>query len=354
MLELLEERHMSQAELADRCGRPKKLVNEIVRGKASITPETALQLENVLGTPAAFWIQRERSFREALARRKEREEFSRHVGWLSGFPVRSMTNAGWLARRDDRLDQLLELLRFFGVASPDRWESQTLLSASLLRASPAVEMSAAALEAWLRMGMIQAQKMDCAPFGAKALRQALTEIRLLTVRPPEAFCEPLKQRCAECGVAVALVAGIPETHVSGATRWLGPGKAMIQLSFRHGTDDHFWFAFYHEAGHLLLHGKRDFFVEGLDASLAGAVRPGDSRREDEADDFAADLLAPRSVVRRFRQLKGHVSREQVIEAAAELGIAPGILVGRLQHDGLVPHSRLNGLKRRIALSRQAC
>jgi len=86
LLELLEERDMSQAELADRCGRPKKLINEIVKGKTSITPETALQLENVLGTPAAFWIQRERSFRESIARRKEREELSQHVGWLSRFP----------------------------------------------------------------------------------------------------------------------------------------------------------------------------------------------------------------------------------------------------------------------------
>ena len=297
LLELLEERDMSQAELADRCGRPKKLINEIVKGKTSITPETALQLENVLGTPAAFWIQRERSFRESIARRKEREELSQHVGWLSRFPVVSMTNAGWLARREDTLDQLLELLRFFGVASPDRWDSQTLLSTAPLHASLAVKMSAAALEAWLRMGTIQAQKTDCAPFSSKAFREALTEIRPLTMRPPEAFCEPLKQRCAACGVAVALVPEIPETHVSGATRWLGPRKAMIQLSFSHRTDDHFWISFYHGAGHLLLHGKRDTFVDGLDASLAGVAGPGDSRRENEADSFAANALVPRSVVR---------------------------------------------------------
>lgn len=65
--EILEEHGMSQAELAERTGRLKKTINEIINGKAAITPETALQLERVLGIPASFWNNRERQYREALA-----------------------------------------------------------------------------------------------------------------------------------------------------------------------------------------------------------------------------------------------------------------------------------------------
>ena len=68
VLETIESYGMSQAELAERMGRPKKTVNEIVNGKAAITPETALQLERVLGVPARFWMNREQQYREALAR----------------------------------------------------------------------------------------------------------------------------------------------------------------------------------------------------------------------------------------------------------------------------------------------
>lgn len=65
LLEILEDRGFSQAELADRTGRPRKTINEIIKGKAAITPETALQLEKVLNVPASFWNNLERNYRDS-------------------------------------------------------------------------------------------------------------------------------------------------------------------------------------------------------------------------------------------------------------------------------------------------
>lgn len=62
LLDLLEEREMSQVELAKRMGRPLKTINEIVKGKTAITSETAIQLERALGAPAEFWNQREANY----------------------------------------------------------------------------------------------------------------------------------------------------------------------------------------------------------------------------------------------------------------------------------------------------
>ena len=49
LVEALEERDMTQAELARRMARPLKTISEIATGKAAITPETAIQLERALG-----------------------------------------------------------------------------------------------------------------------------------------------------------------------------------------------------------------------------------------------------------------------------------------------------------------
>jgi len=76
LLEMLEERSMTQAELAARTGRPEKTINEIVKGKAAITPDTALQFERVFGTPATFWLDRERLYQEYMARRREAERLT--------------------------------------------------------------------------------------------------------------------------------------------------------------------------------------------------------------------------------------------------------------------------------------
>ncbi len=121
LLEVLEDRAISQAELSERTGRPKKTINEIVRGKAAITPDTALQLERVLGIPAAFWSSLEKNYREHLARLEERGRLEDSGAWLRTFPVSEMAKRGWIRRETDPVDQARALLDFFGVASPDQW-----------------------------------------------------------------------------------------------------------------------------------------------------------------------------------------------------------------------------------------
>ena len=119
--EVLDERKISQANLAERTGRPKKTINEIVQGKAAITPETALQLERVLGIPAGFWNNLERNYRENLARIEERDRLLSHVDWLDRVPCGPMIKKGWIKKCSDKVEQLREVLNFFGVASPVHW-----------------------------------------------------------------------------------------------------------------------------------------------------------------------------------------------------------------------------------------
>jgi Predicted Zn peptidase len=110
------------------------------------------------------------------------------------------------------------------------------------------------------------------------------------------------------------------------------------LSIRYGTDDHLWFTFFHEAGHILLHGKRDVFIED--------DRPAD-QKEHEANTFACDFLIPAERLRQFIQAENWRSQDAIMLFAESLGLAPGIVVGRLQHEKLIPYSHYNALKRRF-------
>ena len=123
LLEYLEDLDMTQAELADRTGLAKKTVNEIVKGKAQITPETARKLEKVIGRPAHFWSNLERQYQDDKARLAERERMESGIAWLKRFFVKKMTDLGWLPKNKDKADQVESLLRFFGIASPDQWET---------------------------------------------------------------------------------------------------------------------------------------------------------------------------------------------------------------------------------------
>ncbi|WP_309232595.1 ImmA/IrrE family metallo-endopeptidase [Cylindrospermum sp. FACHB-282] len=185
-------------------------------------------------------------------------------------------------------------------------------------------------------------KIACAPYNADNFREALQKIRALTVEPPEIFQPKLVKLCAEAGVAVVFVPQLPKTRTSGATHWLNSDKALIQLSLRYKTDDHLWFTFFHEAGHILLHGKRDFFLEGT-----GVVSVEAQEKEEQANKYSADILIPPGELKRFLASGQQMSKVNIMQFAAEIGIATGIVVGRLQHDYDLPPSHCNDLKQKF-------
>lgn len=342
LTELLQEKGMTQAELAERTGRPKKTINEIIKGKTAITPETAIQFERVLGAPASFWNNRERTYREWLAHQEARKSLAEHLPWMKKFPMRAMIRLGWISDYDHPIDQLDELLRFFGIASPALWQSIWQGTQVAYRQSPAFAADPAAVSAWLRKGEIEAQKIACDPYREDGFREALRHIRALTNEPPEVFVGEMTRLCAQAGVAVVFVPEIPGTRTCGATRWLTPTKAMLMLSLRYKTDDQLWFTVFHEAAHILLHGKRDVFVEG-----ETQINEENRHPEEEADRFAAEFMIPSELLRRLRPQAAHYSHEDIVAFAQQIGIAPGIVVGRLQHDGQIPRENFNKLKRRF-------
>lgn len=336
--EVLEDRRMSQSEFAERTGRPKKTINEIVKGKAAITPETAIQFERVLGVPASFWMAREQNYRESLARAKELEELKGQAAWLDEIPFRAMARLGWVSQYKDKALQLEEALKFFGVASPSSWAGVWGAEAASFRKSAKLSSDPGAIAAWLRKGEIEASIRSCRDFDEKAFRAVLTQLRSITRESPKSYLPQLQQMCALSGVAVVFVPELPGTRVWGATRWLGTSRAILQLSLRYKTDDHLWFTFFHEAAHILLHNKRAVFVEE-DSAEKG-------EKEREADAFASEWLVPKSQYRAFCR-KGAFSCAAASRFAHEIGIAPGIIVGRLQRDGYMGRANCNDLKKKL-------
>ncbi|MFH1743160.1 MAG: ImmA/IrrE family metallo-endopeptidase [bacterium] len=344
--EVLDSRGMSQVNLAQRTGRSPKHINELIKGKVALTPDTALQFERALGIPASFWSHRENHYQAYQARLDEQKRLQSCLNWLKQIPTGAMMKYGWIPRLKDRIEQFREVLNFFAVASPDQWNEMwnERLDAVQLRQSNVSTISKGAIAAWLRKGEIGAHDVDCEPYSAEKLRQSIVSIRELSRLHPSEFKSELQRICAQSGVAVVYTREIPQTGISGATQWLSPKKALLQLSFRYKRDDQFWFSFFHEVGHILKHGKNSFFVE-----LPGIK----SKREKEADRFAANMLIPHDDFKRFKEeytsySNMHQYPLQPIKAFADkMQIAPGIVVGRLQHEGILLPSHGNGLKQVI-------
>jgi len=343
LAEVLKSRGMHQSDLAERAGLTTKAINEIVKAKARLTPTTALQLERVLGIPAGFWNNLQRRHDEVLAVAEEGERLGRNVAWAKSFPVRAMAKYGWLAPSRDPVARLRGLLNFFGTASPDAWETHWASTQVAFRSVAKLPKDNYALACWLRRGEVVAAGIETKAYDEDLFRQTLAQVRGLTTLPGVEFVEPLVRSCADAGVAVVFVPELPGTRTYGATRWLSPQHALVQLSLRRKTDDQLWFSFFHEAAHILLHPKKTVFIEAAQ---------GTDELEGQADRFARDTLIPPNEYRAFVS-EGDFGHAAVAEFANRIGVAPGIVVGRLQHEALIPYSRLNGLKRHYAFAATA-
>lgn len=343
LAETLEELGMSQVELAQRMGRPLQMISEIIQAKKAITAETALQLERATGVPANFWNSSQRNYEATLARLDEERELVPDSSWLSQFPVQALTKLRWIPEFDSPPEQMRALLNFFGVVGIREWKTLWTGSDVAYRKSTAFEANPMAAAAWLRQGERVAQQIKTEPYNQNAFIEALYQIRRLTIANADDFVPQSIDLCRAVGVALVFVPEVPGTCAYGATRWLTPSKAILQLSLRGKRDDFLWFTFFHESAHILKHGKRDIFIEAPERTADLEIQ----KKEQEADVFASDFLIPKQAFNEFCKQAEFTSR--AIQAfARKLGIAPGIVVGRLQHERLLPFTHLNALKRSLS------
>lgn len=329
---------ISHAEFARRCDRSAKLISEIIAGKAPIEPKTALQFEKVLGVDASIWLGMETDYRLRQSREAEAKEAEGSGGWSKTFPVRELVKRGAIRNPSSNSETVSELLAFFGVASIRAWQTKYGSASIAYRHSPSFKSDESALTAWLRLVEIDAETQACGGFGQAAFKTSLKRLRQLTRGEVPKALDKARQLCNDAGVALSLIKPFPKMRVSGAAWWLSPRRPVIALSARHKTDDHLWFSLFHEAAHILLHSRKSVFLDGTNAD-GGEL-------EIQANEWAAQFLVPRSEWRRFVASRPH-NRSEVERFALSQGIAPGIVVGRLQHEGILPWDRLNSLKVRL-------
>lgn len=339
--ETLDARGIKKTEFAKRCMLSDKTISQIIGGKAPITPDTAIRFERILGVSAAVWNNLESNYRLHVAKVSSRQNLEGKISWAQKFPISELIKRGFIKRPINPIDSVEKLLNFFAVGSIEAWTDKFKEMEVNFRRSQSFKSSPESVATWLRIGEIRAEGIDTDPFDKSKFISALNEIRKLTYKRPNEFGPKMIQLCKEVGVAIVLISELPNIHLSGATKWLHKDKALIMLSLRHKSNDHFWFSFFHEAVHIIKHGKKQIFLDEVNMDL--------TEEEKEADQIAANMLVPDSIYREFIYLRKFF-RQDIINLAKKVGIAPGIVVGRLQHDGLIPYEWHNNLKRTFILN----
>lgn len=334
--DVLEEKQISFSDFANMLGGSHELADSLLKGDARINDDLAIRLSEVLGASPGFWLRREKLYVEFLEVVNSPISEAENQ-WLSELPIPSMQRYGWIPKTRSPARNLINCLNFFDVSSVDSWRESYRSTPELakFRTSQAFSPQLGAVAAWIKQCETEADFLDCAPWNKEKFAESLHEIKKLTLEPdPSIFLPELQRICAKNGVAVVIARTPSGCQASGATKFISNSKALLMLSFRYLSDDHFWFTFYHEAAHLILHDKDSVFVEGGNNN--------ENIRETEANTFSQNFLIPPNVSPELPALKDNM--RGVLKLSKRLGISPGIIVGQLQHRGIIKQNHMQKLK----------
>lgn len=333
--EVLESNNMTQKELSARIGITPKHLNLIISGKADISTETAFKLEKVFSLSASFWNNLQRQYDEDKMAILEEQQISEEEKSLYDAGVYSqIVSYGYLQRETKIERKIIQLRDFFGVSNLLNVKP-TIYANALFRKSMKVTTNDFALAAWMKICEIETDAITVrSGLDIDKLKSKLGEIKSLNTLDPNVIVENLERIFAECGVAFAVVKNIKGAPVQGFIRKIN-NKVRLCVTLRNKYADIFWFTLFHEIGHLL-DTQNEFFVDfhSVDRGVGA---------EKIADDFATQQLIDKAAYIQFVR-DGDFTRLSVQRFANDNGLLPGILVGRLQHDGYLNNSQLNNMR----------
>jgi HTH-type transcriptional regulator/antitoxin HigA len=338
---------MSQAELAERLGRSIPKLNELIKGKAPITKETATKLEYVLGLPASFWLNLERQYQDELLEIEQMVELQQHKEWVSAFPLLNMKKLGLIPNTTDKVEIAACLLKYFRVASPVQWSDIYIGSSLAFKIELRHTAEPQAISVWLRLGELQAEQLALPNFDKKALRNKIEAFKEIVYNHSDNWLQQLQNVCASCGLALVYTPCIAKAPIYGATRWIKNNTLpLIQITDRQKDYNAFWFTFFHELAHILLHGKKEIFIEGIDS-----ITP-DKEKEDEADAFASRLLLSEKERNEIFQYQNY-DVDLIKRLSEKFQKHPGIIVAQIQrkHIHLYSNLNLNSLKVKVVFDK---
>jgi HTH-type transcriptional regulator / antitoxin HigA len=318
--------------LAQILRRPPQAINEIVRGNKEITPETALELAEALGTSPELWANLEANYRLSLARQsREEKDIARWSRLYDLVPVAELTKRGWI-KADTSLDQLeRQICAFLGIASPD--ETPTVAVSFRRGQGHGPEWSAQV--AWVKRVEQLARKQSVTVFDRAQLKKALPELLAFAACADDTALVPAW--LAKYGVRFVVVEQLPHTYIDGAAFCLDIGP-VVALTLRYDRIDAFWFTLLHELAHVLAPRH----IGHLDQLYGDGITESEDMQEQAANRLARQWLVDQEVYVQFARslTPPFVSRRDIERFALSQNRHSGIILGQLQHDELVSYKNL--------------
>lgn len=342
--EIIEDMEMNQAEFALRMGTTTKTLSKLVNGQANLSNDLAKKLSVMMGTSVDVWLNLQTAYDQKLIEIEQAKDFDAQADIVAEIDYKYFVDVVGLSSTKNIREKISNLCGFFNIS-----DLRVLLQPDFLvnfRSARTVtsEKNVINSRAWIQTAMNIAKGIHTDSYNPEKLKAYLPELRAMTLQKPEVFYPRMKEIFAECGVAFVLLPHLKNSGVNGAVKWVNEGRVVLAMNNRGLNADKFWFSLFHEIKHVFQHKIKTTFV-----SSAKEMMDMNDKLESEANLFAKDYLIPPEDFKRFTPTT-YTSDNEIIAFAESIGIHPGIVVGRLQHDGILPPNRGAKLKENYVIA----
>lgn len=337
--EIIDDMEISQEEFATRMGTTPKTLSLLLAGKANLSNDLAGKLSTMLGISIEFWLNLQKSYNEKLveiAKAKELDEQKKIVDFID---YKFFVDVAGLPATKSKEEKVYNLCSYLKISNLNILKRNDFLVNFRTGISDVKQKNLINARAWIQTALNFAQSIEVQPFNADKLKEYIPEIRQMTLQSPDKFVPRLKEIFSECGVAFVILPYLKNSGINGAVKWIGSDRVVLAINNRGLASDTFWFSLFHEIKHVLQQKLKTVFISS-DEEVMHAI---DKKLENDADTFAQNCLIGKKEFTAFRE-RGNFSRNSIIIFAEQIGVQPGIVVGRLQHDKLIDPSWFSDLR----------
>ncbi|NLC25802.1 MAG: HigA family addiction module antidote protein [Fastidiosipila sp.] len=348
--DVLEERGITQAELATRTGVSPVFVSNVIRGKKGISADFALSLEYALAVPKTFWLNLQANYTAELLEFNESESITDEERIIRKKlkNVVSHMRAGQLIPAKQSLDQsIISLRKFFQISNLENLGG--FIPGGAFRLSKITKIDSSILGAWIRLCQIAGEESNISTrFYNDKVDQLISDLKTAMLNPNIDLQEDLKDIFSHHGIDFSIIMNFSGAPVQGYISKKADGTYQMALTLRGAFADIFWFTLFHELGHI--------YSGDINRTTKYIDYGDDGDKETSADVFARDKLIDPQMYQAFlskedSNSKGKHSIESIKSFAKAQNILPCIIIGRLQKEGKLDYSDYSEYKLRYKWSK---
>jgi HTH-type transcriptional regulator/antitoxin HigA len=329
LAEILEDREMSQRELAIRTGMTEKHISTVIHGQKVISAAFAKKLEYALGIEASFWMNLQANYDRELLEFEELNNISeQEIDILKNLKevLECWSSFGWINVEANPASIVLDLRMIFGISNLLDIPKMSY-SAAYRAQNKNNTVDVYVLYAWQRMCELLTKNIEIADeVDVNKLREKIPEIKQVMFMRGNQIQKKLTSIFAECGISFKIVPNFKGAPVQGFIKKSDDGSLILCMTLRQKFADIFWFTLFHEISHILNGDTKNNFVDFDSVS---------SDIEDRADSMAGEFLIDSKAYREFVQSAKYRTAQGIDEFAKSQNVRGYVVQGRLMKEELI-------------------